>query len=154
MSNNEKTAPDVSGIKGGMVENEHAAAFQIPIQKNTTTGPEVQEVTGILPHGEGKAVSSAKVMRLRGLSSIRQCRATIAENRAVGALIALNTTGAYYLPVEAEQGWEELRHFGNNARSKARVLLSAARPVRAALRVLDGQEQLDDYAAKGDSNDG
>lgn len=27
---NEKTAPDDCSVKGGMVENEHAAAFQIP----------------------------------------------------------------------------------------------------------------------------
>ena len=140
---NEKTAPDDSGVKGGMEKNEHAAALQISTQKHTTTGPEVQGIADILPHGAENAVSSVEVMHLCGISGIRQLRAAIAEERAAGALILSNTTGGYFLPSDGEKGRKEMQHFVNTVRSKALALLSAARPVRAALRVMDGQESIE-----------
>ena len=150
MNDYKKTAPDDSGVKGGMEENENAAALQISTQKHTTTGPEVQGIADILPHGAEHAVSSAEVMRLCGISSIRQLRAAIAEERAAGALILSNTTGGYYLPAEGEQGREEMQHFVNTVRSKALALLCAARPARAALRIMAGQESLQEETGTED----
>ncbi len=143
MSAKRKTAPDDSGVNGGMEKNEHAAALQFPTQNHIMAGPDTQGIAGILPHGAENAVSSTEVMHLCGISGIRQLRAAIAEERAAGALILSNTTGGYYLPAEGNQGREEMQHFVNTVRSKALALLSAAKPVRAALRVMDGQESID-----------
>ena len=140
---NEKTAPDDSGVKGGMEKNEHAAALQFPTQNHIMTGPDAQGIADILPHGAENAVSSVEVMHLCGISGIRQLRAAIAEERAAGALILSNTTGGYFLPSDGENGHKEMQHFVNTVRSKALALLSAARPVRAALRVMDGQESIE-----------
>jgi len=142
MSAKRKTAPDDSGVKGGMEKNEHAAALQFPTQNHIMTGPDAQGIADILPHGAENAVSSAEVMRLCGISGIRQLRAAIAAERAAGALILSNTAGGYYLPAEGKQGREEMQHFVNTARSKALALLRATRSARAALRVMDGQESI------------
>ena len=143
MSAKRKTAPDDSSIKGGTREKEHAATLQFPAQNHIMAGPDVQGIADILPHGAENAIISAEVMRLCGIAGIRQLRAAIAEERAAGALILSNTTGGYYLPAEGNQGREEMQHFVNTVRSKALALLSAARPIRAALRVMDGQESID-----------
>ena len=142
MSKNEKTAPDDSGVKGGMEKNEHAAALQFPIQHHIMTGPDAQGIAKILPHVAENAVSSAEVMRLCGITGIRQLRAAINADCAVDALILANTTGYYYFPVEDEQGWEEMQHLLNDVRSKTLALLRATRSARAALRMMDGQESI------------
>lgn len=116
------------------------AAFYLPKQKHITKEQEAQVVAAILPHGAENAVSSKELMRALGLESIRSLRSHIVAERAAGALILSSTSGGYFLPSEGEKGREEIRHFVNVVQSKAISLLCAARPARAALRILEGQE--------------
>ena len=140
---NEKTAPDDSGVRSGTGKSESMAALDCSPVHLITAAPTAQGIAGILPHGAENAVSSSELMRLCGIPGIRQLRTAIAEERAAGALILSNTTGGYFLPADGEKGREEMQHFVNTVRSKALALLSAARPVRAALRVMDGQESIE-----------
>ena len=143
MTGKEKTVPDVETTGNGMGEKISQPAINLPSQQYTTEEVSVQGVAAMLPRGAENAISTSDLVKICGAGNVRKLREIIAYERASGALILSNTTGGYFLPSEGEKGREEMRHFVNTIRSKALNLLKAARPARAALRVLDGQEKLE-----------
>lgn len=154
MNENKKTVLTVGTSENGEGEISSLTGVDLSVANYSMTTSCWQDLPLFLPRGAENAVSSRKLMLMLGIRDIRTLRACVAKNRAAGALILSNTSGGYYLPDAGEKGRREMERFVATVRSKALTHLCAARPVRAALRVLDGQEHLDDYAVKGDNNDG
>ena len=143
MNETRKTALDGASIEGGKGKSKSVVAQDYSPAHLIAAAPNAQGIAGILPHGAENAVSSSEVMRLCGISGIRQLWEAIAEERAAGALILSNTTGGYFLPDDGEKDREEMQHFVKTARSKALALLRATRSARTALRVMNGQKSIE-----------
>lgn len=96
-------------------------------------------IEALLLRGEANAVSTAQLVELTGYGSARQLQKQIEAERANGALILSSTGGGYFLPADRE----EIRRYELTLRRRALSTLRTLRAARKALRVCDGQIEVE-----------
>lgn len=144
MTAKEKAAFDDANIESGVGNQTSGQALSVPNSQCTTASAKAQVVVPSLRKGTEDAVSTNELLDHTGCSCVRNLRALVAEERAKGAIILTTSTGGYFLPADGEQGREEMARFVSMMCAKALNTLKAAKPAQAALRVLNGQEEIVD----------
>ena len=144
MTAKEKAAFDDANIESGAGNQTSGQALSVPNSQCTTASAKAQVVVPSLRKGTEDAVSTNELLILTGCSCVRNLRALVAEERAKGAILLTRSTVGYFLPADGEQRCEEMARFVSMIRAKPFNTLKAAKPARAALRVLNGQEEIVD----------
>lgn len=114
--------------------------------KPKTRKQQAKTISQFLKQGKKNAMSSKDLMRLVGSGTLRELRMQIAIERELGALIISDTRGGYYLPADGEEGREELSRYVASMTSRAAHIFKATEGAKAALAILDGQEQIKEAA--------
>ena len=116
----------------------------IPTVNNIINGESQQGVIESLLHkGEENAIRAETLMDMIGESDRRQLSKMIEGERRNGALILSSGRGGYYLPADGAKGRDEMRRHLSALDHRAKSTLAVGKPVREALKVIDGQEEIE-----------
>ena len=146
MNENKKAADDVEAIGSGtgdlMQEREESAHPDFIIGPGDGQGP----ISRLLMRGAENALTKQEIMRIAGITSIRQFRQMVESERKRGELI-LTTRGygaGYFLPDDGEKGRDEIQRHIASYTAQAISMLRTAERERMALCVLPGQVPISD----------
>lgn len=111
------------------------------VVKTEEKSPPKMTVEAHLLHGEHNAIPARVLMKMTGYSSIRNLQAEIERERVAGALILSKCTegGGYYLP----NSRAEIARYETTLRRRAISTLRTLKTARAALREIDGQQNME-----------
>ena len=112
-----------------------------------TTGDNVGQgrITALLKHGANNAISTQELMQIAGCASVRQLQKQIEAERNTGALILSRSEGGYFLPDYGEAGRKEIEEYVRTLRARAINTLRTVRAAKAALRVAEGQLEVEQW---------
>lgn len=144
---NENAAPDVAVIGNGEGSGRGA---NIP-HSNYITPPTLRQagiIEKTLLPGAENAIPAPELKKLLGAHSTRFIARLVEDERSAGAVI-LSTPDhrcpGYFLPDAGEKGQRETAEFVRSMVGRAAKILRSARPARAALENVEGQQQMDGW---------
>lgn len=97
-------------------------------------------IADILPKGEENAIKSEELARMAGVSTTRQLRLLVADERAAGALILSTLKGGYFMPDDGAKGRAEITAYSRTLEARALNTLKALSPARRALRKMEAAD--------------
>lgn len=137
-----KAAPNVEAIESGAETEGRAKPIISDSHYITSEARKKGIVESLLQKGEENAVRAETLMELIGERDRRQLNKIIEGERRNGALILSSGRGGYYLPSDGEKGRAEMRRHLAALDHRAKSTLAVGKPVREALKVIEGQESI------------
>lgn len=144
MSEYKNAVPDGASIENGGENRISRRAINLPVDQYTTGTAHAQAIADILPRGAKNAISTPALVALTGCGDPRALQRRIAAEREAGVIILSSANGGYFLPAAGDEGRREIQRYIDTLRARALNTLKAIKSARAALRVLDGQGELND----------
>lgn len=142
ISEKTKAALNVEAIENG-AETKGIDKPSIPTVDNNINGERQQGVIeSLLNRGEENAMRAETIMDMIGERDRRKLSKMIESERHDGAMILSSGRGGYYLPADGEKGRAEMRRHLAALDSRAKSTLAVGKPVREALKVIEGQTEM------------
>ena len=141
-----KTALDGYNIESGAEKQCDKATNISRLDYNTGEKKKQGFIEGLLSCGAENAIPAAELAELAGVGDTRILARLIQEEREAGKII-LSTPNyrcpGYYLPDSGEKGQREIAEYVRSMVSRATKILRSVRAAKAALEVIDGQQEIE-----------
>lgn len=110
-----------------------------PIHAKELSGKTDFPIASLLPFGKENAVTAGELVKLSGCGSARELQQRIAHERERGAIICSGSGRGYWKP----KNRQEIKEFVKTMDARALNTLKSARSAKMALRVPEGQQEME-----------